>query len=64
MDNTHVNLNYICGRTLLSAGSNPRLTNTLTDFFLRLLKNSTLVANQQLFNTARKFKRLNQVSML
>ena len=64
IDTTHVNLNYICGRTLLSAGSNSRLTNTLTDFFLRLLKNSTLVGDQRVFNTVQKFKRLNQQSVL
>ena len=64
MDLTHVNLNFICGRTLFSAGSNPGLTNTLTDFFLRLLRNSTLVGNQRLFNTAKKFKRLNQQSTM
>jgi hypothetical protein len=64
MDLTNLNLNYICGRTLFSAGSNPRLTTTLSDFFLRLLRNSTYVNNQRLFNSGQKFKRLHQQSLV
>ena len=64
MDMTVLNLNYICGRTLLTSGSNQRLTNNLSDFFIRLLHNSTLVGNQRIFNSAQKFKRLNQQSLL
>ena len=60
MDMTMLNLNYICGRTLLTSGSNRDLTNHISSFVMRLLHNSNLVGNQRIFNTAQKFKRLNQ----
>jgi hypothetical protein len=64
MDMTAMNLNYICARTLLTTGSNLRLTTTLSDFNLRLLRNLTHVADQKLYNSAQKFKRLHQQSLV
>ncbi len=64
MDMTALNLNYICGRTLLTSASNLALAHHVSDFALRLLHNSTLVGSQRIFNTAQKFKRLNQQSQV
>ena len=64
MDLTALNLNYICGRTLLTSASNLALAHHVSDFALRLLHNSTLVGSQRIFNSAQKFKRLNQQSQV
>jgi len=62
MDMTALNLNYVCGRTLLTSASNQALVHQVTDFSLRLLHNSSYVGSQRIFNAAQKFKRLNQQS--
>jgi hypothetical protein len=60
MDMTAINLYYICSRTLLTSGSNRDLTNHISNFSVRILHDLNLVGSQRIFNTAQKFKRLNQ----
>jgi|688.fasta_scaffold1993289_1 hypothetical protein len=65
MDITYLNLNYICGRTVLSSGSNPGLVHDISNFVLRLLNDFDLTGkNQRLFTASQKFKRLDQLTQL
>ena len=62
-DFTHLNLMYVCARTIQGSKQNPLLVGQIANFTLDYTFNSSLVQNQKAYTTARKFKRIQELEV-
>ena len=60
-DFTHLNLMYVCARTIQGSTRNPSLVGQIANFTLDYTFFSSLVQNQRAYSTARKFKRIQEL---